>query len=314
MLKAQEWRNYHFSCCNFENVVPMEEDPIEDANLPESQDNNPESRVTYEIVESASQRGKQQLVDSEGYTYVKKRNWRSGKISWRCSVRNKTVYCGATVLQDDESFSRGVQIHCHPGKPGVSLTKKIVAEVKKTAVSNVFQSAGNIVEDIFVRDEEHILKQPRCSQAKMTNLQQCGKHAEKSFLMPTSKVAAFTGRKQFGEKFSRLVFNQCTRIILQSMLLSERSLHCLFCQLNTLQKHLPFWKAEQQIYFYLCLIMSKTPGLSQQCGNHLRGLFSSNQYEQTMMLRDGTEGSIIKRVEVKYSFTYWYHCFTVKQN
>eukprot|EP00794_Sanderia_malayensis_P010818 gene10818-biopygen8648 len=165
---------------NFENVVPMEEDPIEDANLPESQDSNPESRVTYEIVESALQRGKQQLVGSEGYTYVKKGNWRSGKVSWRCSVRNKTVYCGATVLQDDESFSRGAQIHCHPGKPGVLLTKKIVAEVKKTAVSNVFQSAGNIVEDIFVHDEEHILKQPQCSQAKMTNLvRQANRHRQK---------------------------------------------------------------------------------------------------------------------------------------
>ncbi len=87
-----------------------------------------EDRITYEIVSSSLQREKEQLVDSQGYVYVKKRTRRSRKVLWRCNVRNKAVYCGATMLQTDDLFTRGAQTHCHPGQPGISRTKKVVAE------------------------------------------------------------------------------------------------------------------------------------------------------------------------------------------
>ena len=54
--------------------------------------------LTYEIVDSASQRSREMLVDNRGYSYTVKRRNNAG-VTWRCTVRNKKVKCGARVTQ-----------------------------------------------------------------------------------------------------------------------------------------------------------------------------------------------------------------------
>ncbi|KAK3880427.1 hypothetical protein Pcinc_015110 [Petrolisthes cinctipes] len=52
--------------------------------------------ITYEKVCASSQRGKQKLMDSRGYSYTFKRETNVG-VHWRCAVRNKTVNCSLSV-------------------------------------------------------------------------------------------------------------------------------------------------------------------------------------------------------------------------
>ncbi|KAH3876108.1 hypothetical protein DPMN_039389 [Dreissena polymorpha] len=63
------------------------------------------SPITYEVMQGASQRGKDLLVTSTGYTYnVKETN--SSCIVWWCTVRNPTVRCPARVPQSANHFIR----------------------------------------------------------------------------------------------------------------------------------------------------------------------------------------------------------------
>jgi len=72
------------------------------------------SPVTYCIFEDGSQREKPKLIDSLGYTYVIHRPKKSGRV-WRCSVRNSSVKCSASVSQDmeDNTFTRNSTPHIH---------------------------------------------------------------------------------------------------------------------------------------------------------------------------------------------------------
>lgn len=103
--------------------------------------------VTYEIVQDGTQRRREKLVDSLGYTYnVKER----GKVTtyWQCTVRPKGNYCRATVKQTGENFVPGASGHNHPAEAGALIATKISASVKRKAVDELFRPASAIVEEV----------------------------------------------------------------------------------------------------------------------------------------------------------------------
>jgi len=102
------------------------------------------SGPTYEVVDEGSQKGKQKLVDSDGYTYTVKRKGTNG-TEWTCSVRNKNVHCRATVRQSGDTFVRGPQPHIHDSVLGADIATKLKVAVKQTAAAEVFTSAAEIV-------------------------------------------------------------------------------------------------------------------------------------------------------------------------
>ena len=133
---------------SFEIPPNISEDSMENAIPPDNIVPNYQLHpVKFEIVTSSSQRGKQKLVDSRGFSYYTvKRKCKNGNVFWRCTVRNKTTSCLATVRQQQTVFILGPHDHCHQPVPGVGIAAKITREVKAKAMENYFQSAGAIVE------------------------------------------------------------------------------------------------------------------------------------------------------------------------
>ena len=78
-----------------------------------------------------------------------------GKTTWRCSVRSKTLTCRATVLQDGDTFTRGLHPHVHPADPTTAVKARVTAKVKTAAVQkkNVFTPASDLVEEA-IADED----------------------------------------------------------------------------------------------------------------------------------------------------------------
>ncbi|CAC5379353.1 unnamed protein product [Mytilus coruscus] len=73
---------------------PVVESDIED---PELTDSFVEDRpVTFEVVENGTMKRAKKLVSSDGFSYTSST---SKTVNWRCSVRNKKVWCKATVMQ-----------------------------------------------------------------------------------------------------------------------------------------------------------------------------------------------------------------------
>ncbi|KAJ8307800.1 hypothetical protein KUTeg_014645 [Tegillarca granosa] len=73
-----------------------EEESLNDETLPQELSTR-EAVVTFQVTENTSQRGKRKLVSSDGFSYVVKKENKSGSILWRCSVRNSKTSCSATV-------------------------------------------------------------------------------------------------------------------------------------------------------------------------------------------------------------------------
>ena len=90
----------------------------------------PLAPLTYETITSSTQRGKEKLVDSMGYSYIQKKPEKNGVIWWRCSVRNKTTLCKMTVRQCGDIFVRGSQQHIHPPVAGTAIASKISRDIK----------------------------------------------------------------------------------------------------------------------------------------------------------------------------------------
>ncbi|XP_052276212.1 uncharacterized protein LOC127875289 [Dreissena polymorpha] len=127
--------------------------PVVDTSLPddlELKDEIPadDAVITYEIVESGTKRGAAKLISSDGYSYTK--GVTSGERQfWRCSVRNKTVKCPASVKQYRDMFTSGVAGHVHPQDPGATKKMKIAKKVKELARERVFEPAAAIVERVM---------------------------------------------------------------------------------------------------------------------------------------------------------------------
>lgn len=101
--------------------------------------------VTFEVIETGTIRRAKRLVSSDGYSYTVK-NSTAKTINWRCSVRNKSVWCKATVMQRGDIFVRCGTAHVHPSDPGITKKTKIKVDVLKEGLTDVYKSAGNIVE------------------------------------------------------------------------------------------------------------------------------------------------------------------------
>lgn len=81
--------------------------------------------IEYEKIESSTQRGKCKLVDNIGHSYTVKRKYGEDNIIWRCTVRNKTTNCLATVRQHGTAFTPGVQNHSHQPFNGIGTAAKV---------------------------------------------------------------------------------------------------------------------------------------------------------------------------------------------
>ncbi|XP_063436670.1 uncharacterized protein LOC134718107 [Mytilus trossulus] len=102
--------------------------------------------VTFEVVEGGTMRKAKKLVSSDGYSYTVK-NSTSRTIHWKCSVRNKNIYCKATVAQRGQNFIRGIHQHIHRSDPNVVQKTKLRAELMTEAALYTHKSAGAIVKE-----------------------------------------------------------------------------------------------------------------------------------------------------------------------
>ena len=112
---------------SFEIPPSLHEESMEDA-LPDNI--APEEFphvIEYQTIESSSQRGNCKLVDNIGYSYTAKRKYDEGNIVWRCTVRNKTTTCLATVRQHGTTYTPGLQKHSHQPSAGTGTAAKLNA-------------------------------------------------------------------------------------------------------------------------------------------------------------------------------------------
>ena len=66
-------------------------------------------KVTFEIIENATQKSNKLLVDCNGYSYtIKSQNSKSGRVVWRCTLRRNTITCTASVIQIGEVLLPGL--------------------------------------------------------------------------------------------------------------------------------------------------------------------------------------------------------------
>lgn len=148
---------------NFNESSLLDSDP-EDPD--QSTDSN--SPLPWQIVEGGTNRGKKRLIDSAGYSYVVSKN-RPTATDWVCSIRNKTVKCAARVTQRGDSFTAGINTHCHPAVAGTAVATKIKVASQRQAINQPFVSAGKIVDDVMV---EHLPEKAPCDALpKMTSIQ-----------------------------------------------------------------------------------------------------------------------------------------------
>ncbi|CAC5409193.1 unnamed protein product [Mytilus coruscus] len=90
---------------------------------PELSDSFVEDRpVTFEVVENGTMKRAKKLVSSDGFSYTSST---SKTVNWRCSVRNKKVWCKATVMQRGNNFVVGATDHIHASDPGIAKRTKI---------------------------------------------------------------------------------------------------------------------------------------------------------------------------------------------
>ncbi|XP_069134351.1 uncharacterized protein [Argopecten irradians] len=83
--------------------------------------------IQYDIVEDGSNKRRRKLVTTDGYAYIVKKAT-NRTTTWRCSVRNKTVWCKATVLQRGADFIPGSVDHIHAPDHLIVKRVRIAAE------------------------------------------------------------------------------------------------------------------------------------------------------------------------------------------
>ncbi|CAC5370087.1 unnamed protein product [Mytilus coruscus] len=135
-VEAKEvFNNFKSNWCIFD---------IED---PELTDSFVEDRpVTFEVVENGTMKRAKKLVSSDGFSYTVKSST-SKTVNWRCSVRNKKVWCKATVMQRGNNFVVGATDHIHASDPGITKRTKIRVGVLTEASRHAYKSAGDIVDE-----------------------------------------------------------------------------------------------------------------------------------------------------------------------
>lgn len=105
-----------------------------------------EATITFHVTENTTQRRKRKLVSSDGYTYVVKKENKSGSILWRCSVRNSKKTCSSTVHQHGDTFTTNSKEHTHASKPGIPTAVQMTQQIIETAEEDLFVPAPTIVD------------------------------------------------------------------------------------------------------------------------------------------------------------------------
>ncbi|XP_021371820.1 uncharacterized protein LOC110462254 isoform X2 [Mizuhopecten yessoensis] len=143
--------------------------------------------LTFEVIESASQRGLPKLMDSLGYGYTlrrtsnitirrrgkqkgkKEKSTRVKKMYWRCAVRGRQYSCGAGVVQEgDDVFIRNDQPHGHLPKPDGLQQVKIRKQVKMLAKRNMLDTGPSVVNSVLLDNAEGDVTE--CSRSLHANL------------------------------------------------------------------------------------------------------------------------------------------------
>ncbi|KAK6188817.1 hypothetical protein SNE40_004916 [Patella caerulea] len=132
-------------------------------------DVTPEDGPRYTVVSEASKRGQPKLLDKEGYSYTFKKQSTNGNKHWRCSYRQKHLYCPATVIETADIFRQGSKGHIHPAEPGIHITINITAEVRKNADKDMLTtSAPCYVKQVYRKLGSDTV--PHHSRPKLANL------------------------------------------------------------------------------------------------------------------------------------------------
>lgn len=135
--------------------------------------------TTYE--QDGSQKGRNKLVDSNGYCYTVKTRRGNGNISWTCCVRNKTMWCKASVQQKGAQFTSGSQPHIHPAQLGAATATRVKTAVKKAAINEIFTSAAEIVNKVMLEEGVATSTQPMPALGKPDYLARAAnRHRQKS--------------------------------------------------------------------------------------------------------------------------------------
>ncbi|XP_071962605.1 uncharacterized protein [Antedon mediterranea] len=103
-----------------------------------------DTTLKFTIVEGGSQRAKNKLIDSEGYSYTVQRSNDNGCVTWRCSKRDKTLNCRVLVRQRKDTFVRNRK-HEHPGNPGQKIKSAVVSDIKRKASQEMCTPVIDIV-------------------------------------------------------------------------------------------------------------------------------------------------------------------------
>ena len=133
-----------------QNIPPQEVSALEPAALPD--DLLQDVPLTFEILQGASRRGGDLLSDSHGFLYNKRRVT-GVATTWICTSRT-SIKCYATVSQRGDNFTRGPKAHHHPADPESATTHKVHALVKKTARSELYKTAGSVVNEVLAESTE----------------------------------------------------------------------------------------------------------------------------------------------------------------
>ena len=85
---------------------------------------------------------------------------------WHCSVRGRTLKCPASVIEHVD-YHLSVE-HNHPGEVRVKSAAKITVDVKWKVEQNIFRSAGAIVDEVLLEEQE--VNAPCLQMSKPENL------------------------------------------------------------------------------------------------------------------------------------------------
>lgn len=108
--------------------------------------------LTFQIMESASERGKRKLIDSNGFSYNVKRQ-RLEATDWQCTVRLTGNRCKATVVQRPGNlFEFGRNHHNHAAPVGGMVAAKLKSLIKQEARQDVFRPASEVVNDALLSE------------------------------------------------------------------------------------------------------------------------------------------------------------------
>ena len=120
-----------------------------DGSILESGNTQTDDNPTFRVITNSSQKGKDLLIEKVGYSYIIKLR-RNMVNYWRCSVRNKSSICPATIIQRGNLFTRGINAHNHLANPEVNFKPELKVFVINRAKREIFVPAAEIVENALI--------------------------------------------------------------------------------------------------------------------------------------------------------------------